>query len=1138
MTRELGPMYCRLDAIEGFHEECERARSLLARHLDGKPGIVLLALEDPDWVYGQATFCLEEGAPFKFVDRFATVASNNVLGSLAAEGRPVAILFSDAALKQRFEGHQAFARMQPLFRLVTEFVKEPGGNSIFRRIRKFFSHQVQPAEPTDGLTVARNGVQLFSERLGTEDQLSELFLEMFGLYHYCSLDTARAVLESRIANRPDDPAGLTALAWLLSGFRDNAPALDCARRACALPDPPPEALLCHAMQAWWAEEAEEGLQALARIGPAQAQWPLRVRRGVHTVEGALLSLQGEHDRAAHALRQAIEIDGRGVALHLCLAAQLTLCREPDKARAALDTATVVAPNDPLVRVELCRHLQSQGQDVALKRTLRKLCTTERGRFEARRFAESEGIEGSDKPVPDQFVEIDRARSYTLVASTFPTWFQLCDDSPFSTIMDMYIDDCLRPPESLTSMLSKCAHLLQSDPLEPGVHASLMAAWKIADRADVAAIWGRAALALAPDGEMKHHLYAVVLRDGGELEQAYDVVMRAIALGKANERTQELYGWLFWTIPKIDVMLDWALTPELRENLRKVAYTRLEDAETRAAGLVALAIVELAVRSKQALTLIDQALDLEPDRDSFHEVKFVITSALAPELTEPALEQRAAALRRSYPTLSDENWATVTLLLLDAERHQKAQAWVRAGLQGTPDSGPLRIAEARVLLALGRRDQALDALRTLAFGRLPCSEDAAQLLGDELSNEGRHEEALAVWRLIQERLPESAAGFLGAGIDCWLLDRDAEAADLLERAVQIDDGNPYAWGLYGRILKALGERERALAALERALAFAQPPAHALRALAGILVGMDRAGEAATRCRSVLAAEPGNAEAAAALAEALAAVDTVEALRFGLGWIEDGARDADAVVALRAALAAGLGPATVLPAGAAALARYPDHAQLLVAQAATLSALGKFAEARALAAKGLEKEPENRDALWEYAKASSYAGRLDPGEAREVAERLTASPTPWTLHLAADVLRAAGLDARPAYQRALDFVEAQAASEDHVAAWCLLHLGRAGEALGRMERYEAPDWAVDAAAIDRAAIGFLVHDGMEGWSDRLAAAIRAASESDSGAGYIAQLRAVIPQWSHQAIAPVATLEALSRLVEEAVRGLEPA
>lgn len=1139
MTRDLSPMYCRLAGIAGFDEERERAQALLARHLDGKPGVVVLALEDPDWVYGQASFCLEEGAPFKFIDRFATVASNNVLGSLAVEGRPTAILFSDAALKQRFESHQAFARLKALFRLVNEFKKqEGGGNSVFRRIRNFFSHKVEPVAPLDSATVARDFVQAVSGRLGTEEQISEAFQLMFGLHHYCSLDTARQLLETRTVNRPDDPVGLTALAWLLSGFGDHAASLDCARRACALSSPPPEAFLCLAMEAWWAGEAEEGLQTLARICPAPAHWSLRVRRGVHTVEGALLALRGEHQGAARALRQAIEIDGRGFALHLCLAEHLTLCGQPEDARTALDTAAVLAPDDPIVRVELCRHLQSQKQEIVLKRALRKLCASERGRLEARRFAESEDIEGSDRPAPDEFIEIDHARSHTLVASTLPTWFQLCDDSPWATFLNMYIDDCLRPPNSLATVLSKGGHLLDADPLEPGVHASLMAAWKIAGRADLAAIWGRAALALDPGDEVKHQLYAVVLRDVGNLEQAYDVVRRAIALNKANERTTELYAWLFWTIPKIDVMIAWASMPDQRERLRKAARTRLEDPQMRAAGLVALSIVELAVRNKEALTLIDEALKLEPDRDSFHDLKVAIAGTLAPELAESALEQRAAALRRAHPSLDDEDWATGALVIMAAERYQTAEAWVRAGLQSAPDSGPLRIAEARVLLALGRREQALDALRTRAFGGFPFSEEAAQLLGDELSADGQHEEALAVWRHLLERAPGNAAGFLGAGFDCWLLDRDAEAADLLERAVQLDDSNPYAWGLYGRILEALGERERALVTLERALTFAPPPARALRALVEILVDMNRAGEATARCRAILSAEPGNAEAAVALAKALAATDTGEALRFGLEWIGEGASDADAVVELRAALTSSLGLNAVMRIGEVALAKYPDHPQLLVAQATTLSALGRFTEARRLASQALEQAPEDPDALLEYADASICMSGIDPGEARELAERLTASPTTLTLQLAADVLRAAGLDARPAYQRALDFIEAQDASEDYAAAWCLLHLGRAREALARMERYEAPAWATVPTALDHAVIGFIAHGGMDGWSERLTDAIRAADDSDGGAGYLAQLRALLPQWSHQGIASLETLAELSLLIDEHVRCIEPA
>lgn len=59
--------------------------------------------------------------------------------------------------------------------------------------------------------------------------------------------------------------------------------------------------------------------------------------------------------------------------------------------------------------------------------------------------------------------------------------------------------------------------------------------------------------------------------------------------------------------------------------------------------------------QEALALIHQALELEPDRDSSHERNVLIVGALAPEQVERALEQRAAALRRAYPTFGDGEW---------------------------------------------------------------------------------------------------------------------------------------------------------------------------------------------------------------------------------------------------------------------------------------------------------------------------------------------------------------------------------------------------------------------------------------------------------------------------------------------------
>lgn len=1144
MTRDFSTIYCHLHAIGGMYEEKVRAESLLHKHLKGAPGIVLLALEDPDWVYGQATFAYGHGQPFKFVDRFTTVVSNRVLDVLTAEGKPSAILFVDAPLKLKFERHEAFARVKPLFRQVTEFRAEQGDGGIFRRIKKLFTRPVEPISKADKAANCREGVKIYSERIKREEKLSELLLFLFGLYHYCSLDKAQEVLEARVAAKPDDVVARTGLTLLLSEFGDHETALAHARAATELPDAPPEAFLWRAKEAWWAEESTEGLKALAQIQTSPVHWPRITRRGVETVRAALLGQQGDYVAAAQALETALDIDGSDYALHLCFAHELQAAGRFDDAQTSVEDASVLSPNNPLVQVELCRILEARGDTAALQRALRKLCSSDRGRLEARRFVASEGIESVKSALPEQFETIDRARHHALVSSVLPTWFQLCDSSDdairtFTTLLNFFLQDDHRGEKEFARMLSPVFRGLMRNPLDPLGHISAATLWLLLGRPKIASVWGRSAVALDPDNEVSHSTYASALRAAEELDKAFDAATLALVLERACDDLKTMHATLIWSIPRLDAMLTAAKTSDGREVLRTVAQRLMDDDALRPAALMGLSFASYYMNNaNQAIVLQKAALRLEPDRDAYHAAHIALLERLGRTYeAAAALEERAAALRRREPAWTVETLALMADGLLERGRHDKAYIYVRAGLQIVPDSPELRVAQARVFLKLGRKDAACDELRKVAFSHAALAGEAASLLAEELREAGRREEALEVWKHLQTLEPDNAAGFLGAGVYYWLLDRDEEAADMVARAVELDASNPYAWGLLGRVLQALGRIDEALPALERALAFERPPEHALLSLARMLISMDRADTALARCTDVLAADPANAEAATGRVEALGATGARdEALHFGLSWLRKSQADVSEVICMREAIEKWVGLEAALSAGEVGLTKHPNAVDLLVEQAWSMSALGRFSDARALSREAMQLQPEGVAPLQAYAHACAHLSEFGTDEARALAKRLVdAESTPYALWLAANVLRAGGADTRPAYEAALHAYASETSPNHHAIAWCLLHLGRLQEALHHMDSHVALNSEVGSATIDRAIIGFLAFHGGQGWEKELAEAIRATSRLEEGAGYLAELRVLAAQWRRQALAPSEVLHAMLTVVDvHAVRG----
>jgi hypothetical protein len=98
------------------------------------------------------------------------------------------------------------------------------------------------------------------------------------------------------------------------------------------------------------------------------------------------------------------------------------------------------------------------------------------------------------------------------------------------------------------------------------------------------------------------------------------------------------------------------------------------------------------------------LHLDPDRDRYHYHELhVATSETLGRKDEAAaaLEKQAAALRRTNPRFTAEAFAQFAETAVTVGRRRAAYLYVRAGSQLAPDLPARHVAQAQILLGLGR-----------------------------------------------------------------------------------------------------------------------------------------------------------------------------------------------------------------------------------------------------------------------------------------------------------------------------------------------------------------------------------------------------------------------------------------------------
>lgn len=310
----------------------------------------------------------------------------------------------------------------------------------------------------------------------------------------------------------------------------------------------------------------------------------------------------------------------------------------------------------------------------------------------------------------------------------------------------------------------------------------------------------------------------------------------------------------------------------------------------------------------------------------------------------------------------------------------------------------------------------------AIAMRPDYADAFGNRGVVLHQMGRHTESLASYNRALALTPQNPAMFFNRGTLLQSLSRNAEALADYDRALALHPQYASAHDGRGAALWALGRFPEALAACDQALALRPDFTEAHIHRGNILTGMQRFDEALSAFDAALLHNPSHDEALnnkgnvlRALKrpqEALAAYDHAMALQPSSNAagnralvLKDMGRGEEALVALDAVLARGLGSSTVfhnrglilqdmgrqedaLGSYDSALALSPAMPGALSDRAAALIGLERWNEAAASAAQAVALAPTHADALYNLATALQHLGHLDDAVAhfdRAIAEK---------------------------------------------------------------------------------------------------------------------------------------------------------
>jgi len=213
--------------------------------------------------------------------------------------------------------------------------------------------------------------------------------------------------------------------------------------------------------------------------------------------------------------------------------------------------------------------------------------------------------------------------------------------------------------------------------------------------------------------------------------------------------------------------------------------------------------------EQSNTVLRKAEDLAPDHAPIQLLLGINYQALGDIETAERSLRRALTLDPDY----GEALQTLGLLLAEQGRLEEAIPLLRACWAQDPGNSQVLEALSSALLQVGEEEDAIRILEK-AWNQTQ-EEEPGVLYGSFLIQLEHLEEAEAVLRAVEATCP-CPRTLAELALVLLLQDRDTEAADVLEQAIELDPNFDRAWRGLAGCYDRLGKHKRALEAAEQAL----------------------------------------------------------------------------------------------------------------------------------------------------------------------------------------------------------------------------------------------------------------------------------------------------------------------------------
>ncbi len=270
------------------------------------------------------------------------------------------------------------------------------------------------------------------------------------------------------------------------------------------------------------------------------------------------------------------------------------------------------------------------------------------------------------------------------------------------------------------------------------------------------------------------------------------------------------------------------------------------------------------RNVAALDYIGQAIDISETTATYWNSLGTVHRSLGQPQKALAAFQRAIQIA---PRFADA-YNNLGLILAELSEHKGAEACYRQALEINPDEVNAHYNLAATLLNM---DDAAEALEHIHYVICFSAESAPRCcnLAHQLELLGRFDEALAIYQLVADRLPESSAASFGVAHVLLSQRNHEESKRWYQKGLILDPKNAPAWTNLGCIQSELGDLSAAIESFQNAIEVDGRFAAAHYNLANTLAAQREFGRSIESFRRTLELEPFHAAALKNLGNSLVA-----------------------------------------------------------------------------------------------------------------------------------------------------------------------------------------------------------------------------------------------------------------------------